>query len=153
MITAFFILHLLSACLWVGGMFFAYVVLRPAASQLLDPPSRLKLWQASFKRFFVWVWAFVLLLPFTGYGLIFYKFGGMANVGISVHIMQLTGWLMVAIYLVVFFKPYKKLSQLISESNWSEASGQLNSIRKLIFTNLTLGLITIIIAASHRVFT
>ena len=36
-------LHLLSAVIWVGGMFFAYMVLRPAAATLLEPPQRLPL--------------------------------------------------------------------------------------------------------------
>ena len=37
-------LHLLAAVIWVGGMFFAYMALRPAAASLLEPPLRLPLW-------------------------------------------------------------------------------------------------------------
>jgi len=37
-------LHLLAAVYWVGGMAFAYTVLRPAAGAL-DPPMRLPLWR------------------------------------------------------------------------------------------------------------
>lgn len=35
------ILHILAAVIWVGGMFFAYVVLRPVAAGQLQPPLRL----------------------------------------------------------------------------------------------------------------
>ena len=35
-------LHLLCAVLWVGGMFFAYVVLRPSLAAI-DPPQRMLL--------------------------------------------------------------------------------------------------------------
>jgi uncharacterized membrane protein len=45
-------LHLISVAIWVGGMFFAYFCLRPAAVEILEPPQRLPLWLATFKRFF-----------------------------------------------------------------------------------------------------
>ena len=49
-------LHLLAAVVWVGGMFFAYVALRPVAASLLPPPLRLPLWSQTVARFFPWVW-------------------------------------------------------------------------------------------------
>ena len=54
--TLFKLIHHLAALIWVGGMFFAYVALRPAAMEVLDPPQRLRLWDAVFRRFFQWVW-------------------------------------------------------------------------------------------------
>ena len=53
------LLHLLSVLIWVGGMFFAYMILRPAAVEVLEPPPRLRLWANVFGRFFPWVWASV----------------------------------------------------------------------------------------------
>lgn len=55
-------LHLFGVVIWVGGMFFAYMALRPAASALLDPPQRLLLWSATLQRFFGWVWVSVALV-------------------------------------------------------------------------------------------
>lgn len=49
------LIHLLAAIVWVGGMFFAYMVLRPAAVEVLEPPARLRLWNVVFRRFFPWV--------------------------------------------------------------------------------------------------
>jgi len=46
-------IHLLAAVYWVGGMAFAYTVLRPAAGAL-DPPARLPLWRRVFTRFLPW---------------------------------------------------------------------------------------------------
>ena len=40
-------IHLLAAVFWVGGMAFAYMVLRPAAAAF-DPPERVPLWQRVF---------------------------------------------------------------------------------------------------------
>ena len=47
-------IHLLAAVFWVGGMAFAYTVLRPAAGAL-DPGVRLPLWRRVFARFLPWV--------------------------------------------------------------------------------------------------
>ena len=44
-------LHVIAAVLWVGGMFFAYLILRPTAATY-DPRRRLTLWAGVFKRFF-----------------------------------------------------------------------------------------------------
>jgi uncharacterized membrane protein len=60
-------LHILSAITWVGGMFFAYVVLRPVATRQLEPSACLTLWAACFDRFFVWVWLAVVILPLSGF--------------------------------------------------------------------------------------
>ena len=64
-------LHILAAVIWIGGMFFAYMVLRPVAASQLEPPARLTLWAACFDRFFVWVWLAVVLLPLSGYWILF----------------------------------------------------------------------------------
>ena len=45
------IIHSLLAAIWVGGMFFAYVILRPSLQEI-DPPVRLTLWRGVLKRFF-----------------------------------------------------------------------------------------------------
>ena len=145
-----FSLHLLAATLWVGGMFFAYVALRPVAASLLDPPIRLALWQQVLSRFFAWVWAFIFILIASGYYLIFFRFLGFANVGMAVHLMQLTGLIMIFIYAYLYFIPFKKLTINVSEGKLPDAAGCLNTIRKGIAINLSLGLITIIVASIHR---
>ena len=52
MISLYILLHVVSAVLWVGGMFFAHVCLRPIVVGQLEPPQRLKLWVGVFGRFF-----------------------------------------------------------------------------------------------------
>ena len=80
-------LHVLAAVVWVGGMFFAYIVLRPSAGPL-QAEARLKLWQRVFQRFFLWVWASVVLLLVSGYAMIFLYFGGFAGLRPSINVMQ-----------------------------------------------------------------
>lgn len=59
-------LHVLAALVWVGGMFFAWLILRPAAVAALDGPARLRLWVEVFQRFFVWVWIAIAVLAISG---------------------------------------------------------------------------------------
>jgi uncharacterized membrane protein len=139
-------LHILSAVVWVGGMFFAWMALRPVVARLLEPPLRLPLWSQTFARFFPWVWAAVVLLPASGYWMIFETFEGMQNVGLHVHVMQLTGIFMIGIYLHVFFAPYQGLKRAIGAGDFPAAGRHLAAIRRLIGINLVLGLITIVIA-------
>ena len=140
-------LHVLSAVIWVGGMFFAYMALRPAAASLLEPPLRLPLWSKTFARFFPWVWTAVILLPATGYWMIFSVFDGFDNVKPYIDIMQATGIAMILIYLYVFFIPYQRMNRAIALPDYAAAGKQLAVIRKLIGINLLLGLITIAIAS------
>ena len=143
-------LHILAAVIWVGGMFFAYMALRPVAATLLEPPLRLPLWSATFARFFPWVWGAVVLLPVTGYWMILGPFGGFAKVGMYVHIMQALGIAMILIFLHVYFAPYPRLQRAVTAADYALAGRQLGQIRRLIGINLVLGLITIIVAAAGR---
>src|SRR5271154_1111262 len=94
-------LHIVSAVVWVGGMFFALMVLRPASGPL-DPPARLALWQRVFDRFFPWVIAAIALLLVSGYAMVFEVFGGFAGIGLHVHLMQATGIVMILIFLHLY---------------------------------------------------
>jgi len=141
------LIHLLAALIWVGGMFFAYVVLRSAAVEVLEPPQRLRLWETVFHRFFVWVWVAVVLLPASGLYMIMIS-GGFAHALPFVHIMLVLGLAMIAIYGHVYFAQYRKLSRLVAAQSWKEAGEMLGKIRRLVGVNLTLGLLTVCVAVT-----
>lgn len=143
-------LHFLAAVIWVGGMFFAYMALRPVAAKLLEPPQRLTLWSNVFARFFPWVWGAIITLPATGYILIYQTWGGFSHVSIDIHLMHIIGWIMIFIFLHVYFAPYKQLSHAVAAKTFEIAGKKLNQIRKLIAINLMLGLIVVIIATAGR---
>lgn len=143
-------LHVLSAVIWVGGMFFAHQCLRPVAASLLEPPARLGQWVAVFGRFFPWVWLAIILLLMSGYSLLFRLFGSMGHAPLYVHIMNGIGLIMMAIYLFVYFAPYQKLKEAVIIQNWPEGAAQLARIRFLIGINLSLGLIVIAIGSGGR---
>lgn len=143
--TFFKLLHILSVILWVGGMFFAYVILRPAAVDVLQPPERLRLWDNVFQRFFQWVWGAVGVILVSGFYMI-YQYGGMAYAPHFVHVMLLLGIVMASIYAYVFFACYVPFNLFVAKENWKEAGAMLGKIRKLVGVNLTLGIITTAVA-------
>jgi len=141
-------LHIASAVVWVGGMFFAYLCLRPVAGQILDGPSRLRLWRAVFERFFRWVWVAVLLILATGGAM-------MARTGFAAapphwHLMAAIGVAMAAIFVFVFFGPYPALRRSVDGSEWPAAAAALNRIRQAVAVNLVLGLANVAVATLGR---
>jgi uncharacterized membrane protein len=149
-VTLAITLHLLATVIWVGGMFFAYMALRPVAGSLLEPPDRQALWAGVFKHFFPWVWVSIIVLLSTGLWMIFAALGGMANVGLHVHIMIGLGSLMMLLFMHVYFGPFRRLQHAVIQSNWKTGGAELNQIRLLIKINLILGLLVIIIATAGR---
>ena len=139
------ILHEFSVIVWVGGMFFALLVLRPASGPL-DPPARLALWRRVFTSFFPWVFAAIGLLLASGFTLFL---GGYAA-GPYVHAMMAIGILMALIFLHLFSAPWKRFRGALDAGDNAAAAAQLNQIRILVTVNLVLGLLTAAIGASGR---
>ena len=142
-------LHVLAAVIWVGGMFFAYMVLRPSAGPL-ETSSRLSLWQRVLGRFFPWVWASIVVLLASGYAMLFARFGGFGGAPLHVNIMQAFGILMMLLFMHLFFAPWRRFSRAVDAETWPDAAASLNQIRLIVATNLVLGLITVIAGASGR---
>ncbi len=142
-------LHILAAIVWIGGMFFAVLVLRPAAGPL-EPPERLALWRRVFARFFPWVWLSLVVLLGTGNWMIFEGFEGFAHLPLHINLMHGIGWLMALIYLHLWFAPYKRFKAALDAGEIPVAAASLNQIRWIVTANLALGLITAVIGASGR---
>ena len=143
-------LHILSAVIWVGGMFFAYMALRPVAANLLEPAPRLNLWAQTLSKFFLWVWAAIILLPATGFWMIFNTFEDFGTLGMHVHIMTLLGIIMILIFLYVFFIPYLQLRLALLSNEIPKAGKHLGQIRIAVAINLALGALTIFIASGGK---
>jgi uncharacterized membrane protein len=144
------LLHVLGVVVWVGGMFFAYMALRPVAASVLEPPQRLTLWAGVFGKFFPWVWASVALILLTGLHMLM-VLGGMAA-PLYALAMMVIGVAMMAIYLHVFFAPYQRLKRAVAQQDWKAGGAALGQIRMLIGINLSLGLLTIVVVFLGRGF-
>jgi uncharacterized membrane protein len=134
-------LHLLCAVLWVGGMFFAYVVLRPSLAAI-EAPQRMLLHTQVFRKFFLVIWHAMPLIIITGFAMLGFL-GGMANAPWQIHTMLGLGLLMAAVFLAIFFGPYRQFRRTTDRSRMASS---MDNIRKLIGVNLILGLLTVIVA-------
>ncbi|MGA7978905.1 MAG: hypothetical protein WCA32_01600 [Chromatiaceae bacterium] len=141
-------LHQLGVIVWVGGMFFAHMALRPAAGELLSPPQRLPLLLRVFDRFFPWVWGSVTLLWASGLWILFSVFGGRA--GFAIHLMMGIAFVMTVLFAFLWGVPYKRLKVAVAASDWPVAGAHLATIRRVILTNLILGLGTAVLGAAGR---
>jgi len=150
MVSFALIVHMLAAVVWVGGMFFAYMILRPIAADQFEPPQRLTLWSGVFARFFPWVWVAIIALPVTGLFLAYRLFGGIGGSPPFVHLMLALGTAMVLIYLHVFFAPYRRLRAAVTAQDWAAGGKALGTIRKLVGLNLLLGVLLLAGVAGGR---
>lgn len=142
LIAKFF--HLLGLTLWVGGMFFAHMALRPALA-VLQPEQRLRLMAAVLGNFFTWVWIAIALL--LGSGLHMMALLGAGHLPPYVHAMTGIGVLMMLIFAHIFFAPFRRLKLAAAQQDWDRAARALGQVRLLVSINLGLGLLTIAIGA------
>lgn len=145
-------LHLLAALIWVGGMFFAWMILRPAAVETLEAPARLRLWPNVFRRFFVWVWAAVVLLPVSGMGMLHIGYGGFEGAPRYVHIMMGLFLVMLALFLRIQALQLPELRRAVEAGNWQAGGEVLGRIRRVVGGNLLIGLLVVALAAMRPSF-
>jgi uncharacterized membrane protein len=143
------IVHILAAVVWVGGMFFAHQVLRPAAAGL-EPAPRLALWSRVLGRFFAWVFAAIVLLLASGYALVAGVYHGFGALPLYINLMQAVGIIMMLIFLHLYFAPWRRFRAAVARQDWAEGGRQLGQIRTIVTVNLVLGLIVVAIGGSGR---
>jgi uncharacterized membrane protein len=128
----------------VGGLFFAYLALRPAASRL-EPRVRCAPWAATLRRFFPWVWAAIALIHGSGFHLLA-TIAGAGRVPLSVHLMLYVGVLMTLIFAYGLFSPYPALRRAVTAENWEAAAAALEPIRIVIAVDLAPGIFSVLVA-------
>ena len=141
-------LHQLATLVWVGGMFFAHLALRPAVNDLLEPPVRLPLMGAVLGRFFPWVWLSIAVLWGSGLWVLLGVFDGKAQW--HVHLMMGLALVMTLLFAYIWFVAFRRLKGAVAARDWPRAGGAMAGIRKIILTNLILGLVTAVAGAGGR---
>jgi uncharacterized membrane protein len=140
-------LHVLGVVLWVGGMLFAHLFLRPSLA-LLDPPLRLKLMREVLRRFLAAVLVAALLVLASGLGMIHQAststVAAAAGSGRFVWpvdwiAMIALGLLMIAIFGHIRFVLYKRFGAALDAGNVPVAAAGLARIRAWVATNLAIG--------------
>ena len=139
--------HNLGAVIWVGGLFAAYMCLRPAAREL-EAPQRLRLWRQYLQKFFPWMWASVLAQLLSGYWLLFTMYGSFAAAPLYINLMQAIGWVMIVFFVWLFYGPWLAFKRAADTQDLQAAAAHLNRIRQIVLVNLPLGLIVVVIAGT-----
>lgn len=145
-------LHLLAALVWVGGMFFTWMIVRPAVVAALQGPARLQLWLQILPRFFTWVWVAVVLLPITGVGMIQLQFTSFDTAPRYVQVMIGLYVVMTALFMRVHSLQLPELRQAVQAEQWPEGVAVLGRMRRMMAVNLVLGLAVVAIAAARPGF-
>ncbi len=138
--------HLLSAVIWVGGMFYTLVVLRPALS-LLDAGPRLQVQMQTLKKLFFYIWHAMPLMILTGWAMVVLAWGGFASLPWSINAMQGLGILMALIFAYTFFDPWQRLRRAVRPG-----PELITRIRNLLTLNIALGAVTIVAGALGHVW-
>lgn len=138
-------LHFIGFTIWIGGMFFALHVLRPASANL-ETENRLTLWHGVLRRFFRYVWVAIVLVFASGV----YMISQLGSLPGYVTTMFMLGVLMALIFALVFFAPYRTLGAAVDTRQWQLGSAAVGQIRKLVSVNLVLGIVTIGVATVGR---
>ncbi len=142
-------LHIFGVMVWIGGMFFAHMALRPTAATVLQPPERLQLLAGVFTRFFIWVKISIVLLFVSGLWLI-HIHGSFAKAGWHVHLMFLIAIIMTIIFGVIYAVPFKALKTAVAAKQWPAGGAAMAKLRMLVGINLILGLFVMVIGVSGR---
>lgn len=147
------LVHLIGVIVWVGGMFFAHVALRPAAAEVLQPPQRLPLLAAALGRFFKWVAVSIALILVSGGAIMMLFLGNGARLGPHIHAMTTLGLIMMLIFGHIRFAGFKRLLAAVAAQDWPAGGAAMAQIRRLVLVNLVLGLITTVIVFVGRGWT
>jgi uncharacterized membrane protein len=102
------------------------------------------------RRYFSRVWLAIAALLISGYLMVFVYLGGFSAVGLHVHLMQASGWIMIGLFLHIYFGPYARLKTALNAEDFPAAGQQQAKIRKMVGINLMLGIVTILLGATGR---
>ena len=137
MYTALQFLHLAAAIVWLGGMAFTLLALRPSLAQIEAPAQRLNLLAQTLGRFFTLVWFCIAVL--LGSGLYMLAHAGAQAAPLGWHLMSGIGVLMMLIFGHLYFAPFRRLRRAAAAAQWPEAAAQAGLIARLVGVNFALG--------------
>ncbi|MGD8581448.1 MAG: CopD family protein [Gammaproteobacteria bacterium] len=141
------ILHLVAINVWVGGTFFAIVILGRAIRNV-DSAQQLHLWHLVFKRFFAWAWIAVIIILSSGTWMVYSVYGGFSRIPIYVMLMGVIALLMITVFIFIYFIPYRQYQQLVTMNDVDRCLQKLAIIRFAGIINMVLGLCIVVIIGS-----
>jgi uncharacterized membrane protein len=134
------LLHLVAACIWLGGMTLMLWAVRPAALAVLAPPQRVRYLADVLRRFFQLVWVCIAVLLATGLPTVARAEKTAPGGWLA---MALIGILMSVIFAFMFGRPFRALQQAVAREDWPAGGAALARMHPLVLTNTVLGWIAV----------
>ena len=144
-------IHIFSIVVWIGGMTFAHFFLRPAVAQL-EASVRLRLMHDVLGRFFKAVLVASLLTLASGVWMLgrvakqVVQSGGSFEMPLAWTVMAILGVVMVAIFMHIRFVLFKRLSQAVASSEWTDGGAAMAQIRRWVSINLSIGFLVLLVS-------
>lgn len=144
-------MHLLAVIVWVGGMYFTLMCLRPAVHEVLEPPARVRLMHAALRRFFLAVNVSVLVVLASGVamvGLVWRDRAAAAlafNMPLDWYAMIVLFFVMLAVFLHVRLSLFRRVARAMAAQAWPDAAAALGAIRWEVAINLVIGIFIVVL--------
>jgi uncharacterized membrane protein len=142
-------LHTLAAVVWVGGTHFARVAFWPG-TDILDSSQRCILLQRVLRRYFIAVWVGIALVLGSGFGMVFWVFGGTTALRPYIRVMMMLGVLTAVVHLWLYLVPWTRVQRALRMEDWQAAAQGLARVRWALGLSAAMGLITAAVGAGGR---
>jgi uncharacterized membrane protein len=137
-------LHVIAVIVWIGGMFFGLVALRPAMKGT-DTLAAARFWNTLLSHYLPWLWAAIVVLLASGTYMVFNGFGGFGQLPWFVQFMMGIGIFMMMLSGHLTFSAFKKLKRAVAADDEALAAKSMRQIRLITDVNLILGLLVVIV--------
>lgn len=143
------LLHLVAGIVWMGGMTFMLLALRPATLVALEPQVRAQLMLQVWRRFFAVVLVAIAVLFTTGSHLytVLFKASkaatGAGSVPLGWNLMLGIGLLMMLIFFHIYMAGFGKFKRALAAQAWPAVGAAAAQIHALVVTNFVLGWLAI----------
>lgn len=142
------LVHLLAIMLWLGGMAYTLMFVRPALGEL-PPPERLRTLRGIVARFLGAVLAAVLIALASGAWMMaevasqVHATGGTLRIPPAWHVMAGLGVVMAIIYFYVRYGIFNRLNDAVERGAWAEGAAAAAALRRWVLVNLLIGLVIV----------
>ncbi len=137
MYTLLKFLHLAAAIVWLGGMTFMLLALRPSLGTLQTPAQRLPLLVEVLRRFFAAVWLSVAVLLLSGGYL--YSHAGAQAAPLGWLLMAVIASVMFIIFGHIYFAQYRPIQRAVAQADWPAAGRGAQRLAGWVTLNFVLG--------------
>jgi len=145
------ILHLIAINIWIGGSFFATIILGRAIKHI-ETHQQLIVWELVLSRFFRWAWIAVFILLGSGGWMFYHLYARGLFAPLHVKLMGIIALIMVALFFFIYFVPFRQFKRVLQEEDVEACLRELSVIHVASTVNLVLGFCVVFVIAGGPYF-